>query len=63
MSEHKAKIERERQAQEAAALKKAKESALFVEMLNDIYKLNPEFAARREAALQVSLIKLRGRFV
>jgi len=52
MAEIKAQYEREKQAQEAARIKRANEAALVAEMLREMYRLNPEFAARREAVLQ-----------
>ena len=52
MAEIKAQYEREKQAQEAARIKQANEAALVAEMLREMYRLNPEFAARREAVLQ-----------
>ena len=52
MAEIKAQYEREKQAKEAARIKRANEAALVAEMLREMYRLNPEFAARREAVLQ-----------
>ena len=58
MAEIKAQYEREKQAQEAAKLKRANEAALVAEMLREMYRLNPEFAARREAVLQAGICSL-----
>ena len=55
MAEIKAQYEREKQAKEAARIKRANEAALVAEMLREMYRLNPEFAARREAVLQVRI--------
>ena len=52
MAEIKAQYEREKQAKEAARIKRANEAALVAEMLREMYRLNPEFTARREAVLQ-----------
>jgi hypothetical protein len=56
MAEIKARREREKQEQEAAKAKQANEAALIAEMLREMYKLNPEFAARRQDALQVRYV-------
>lgn len=56
MAEIKAKYEREKQAKEAARIKRANEAALVAEMLKEMYQLNPEFAARREAVLQAGFL-------
>ena len=56
MAEIKAQYEREKQAQEAARIKRANEAALVAEMLREMYRLNPEFAARREAVLQAGYV-------
>lgn len=58
MAEIKAQCEREKQAQEAARIKQANEAALVAEMLREMYRLNPEFAARREAVLQAGYVSL-----
>ena len=55
MAEIKAQYEREKQAQEAAKIKRVNEATLVAEMLREMYRLNPEFAARREAVLQVRI--------
>jgi len=52
MAEIKAQHEREKQEQEAARMKRAKETAMVAEMLKEIHRLNPEFVARRQAVLQ-----------
>jgi DnaJ family protein C protein 17 len=52
MAEIKAQRERQKQEQEAAKAKREKEAATVAEMLKEMYKLNPEFAARRQAVLQ-----------
>jgi len=52
MAEIKARREREKQEQEAARVKREKEATLVAEMLTEMYRLNPEFAARRQAVLQ-----------
>ncbi|KAF8817483.1 DnaJ-domain-containing protein [Phlegmacium glaucopus] len=52
MAEIKAQREREKQEQEAAKAKRAKEAVLVAEMLREMNRLNPEFAARRQAVLQ-----------
>ena len=52
MAEIKAQFERQKQEQEAAKAKRAKEAATVAEMLREMYRLNPEFAARRQAVLQ-----------
>lgn len=56
MAEIKAQYEREKQAQEAARIKRENEAAMVEEMLKEMYRLNPEFAARREAVLQAGYI-------
>lgn len=56
MLENKTKIEREKRAKEEALEKMRKEAAMVADMLQEMYRLNPEFAARREAALQVCII-------
>ncbi|KAJ3517739.1 hypothetical protein NLJ89_g296 [Agrocybe chaxingu] len=58
MAEFNAKLERGRKAREEAVAKMAREAAVVSEMLKDMYALNPEFAARRQAALQVCLYLL-----
>jgi len=45
-------LEREKSAKEAALEKMKMEAAMVAEMLKGMYQSNPEFAARREAALQ-----------
>lgn len=60
MAEIKAQYEREKQAKEAARIKRANEDALVAEMLREMYRLNPEFAARREAVLQVGFFGILG---
>jgi len=52
MAEIRAQCERQKQEQEAAKAKREKEAATVAEMLKEMYKLNPEFAARRQAVLQ-----------
>jgi glutamyl-tRNA reductase len=52
MAEIKAQCERRKQELEAAKAKREKEAAMVAEMLKEMYRLNPEFAARREAVLQ-----------
>jgi DnaJ family protein C protein 17 len=52
MAENKAKIEHEKLAKEEAMEKMKKEAAMVADMLKEMYRLNPEFAARREAVLQ-----------
>ena len=53
MAENNAKIEREKRAKEEALEKMRREAAMVADMLQEMYRLNPEFAARRKAALQV----------
>jgi hypothetical protein len=56
IAENKARIEREKRAKEEALEKMRREAAMVADMLQEMYRLNPEFAARREAALQVCII-------
>ena len=58
MAEIKAQYEREKQAKdsEAARIKRANEAALVADMLREMYRLNPEFAARRQAVLQAGYV-------
>ena len=58
MAELKAHVERNKRELEAVDLKRTREAALVNEMLQEIYRMNPEFAARRQAVLQVSFIDL-----
>lgn len=53
MAEMKAQRERVKQEQDAAKEKRAKEAAMVAEMLREMYRLNPELAARRQGVLQV----------
>jgi hypothetical protein len=57
MAENRAKIEGEKRAKEEAMEKKKREAEMVADMLKEMYRLNPEFAARREAALQVRIIR------
>lgn len=52
MAEIKAQRERGKQEQEAAKVKRAEEATMVTEMLKEMYRLSPEFAARRQAVLQ-----------
>ncbi|KAF8159594.1 DnaJ domain-containing protein [Crassisporium funariophilum] len=52
LAEFNAKLEREKRAQEEAMAKMARDAAVVADMLKEMYQLNPEFAARRQAALQ-----------
>jgi len=52
MAEMKAQRERVKQEQDAAKEKRAKETAMVAEMLREMYRLNPELAARRQGVLQ-----------
>ncbi|PPR00517.1 hypothetical protein CVT26_009903 [Gymnopilus dilepis] len=45
-------LERERRAKEEALAKMKKDAELLAQMLKEMHQANPEFAARREAALQ-----------
>jgi hypothetical protein len=56
MAENNAKIEREKRAKEEVLEKMKREAAMVADMLQEMYRLNPEFAARREAALQDCII-------
>lgn len=56
MAELKAQEECKKREQEAVELKRKKESVLVNEMVQEIYRMNPEFAARRQGVLQVSYI-------
>ncbi|KAF8967672.1 DnaJ domain-containing protein [Flammula alnicola] len=47
-----AQLAREKREKQEALEKMAKEAAMVSEMLQEMYQLNPEFAARRQAALQ-----------
>jgi F0F1-type ATP synthase membrane subunit b/b' len=55
MAAFKAELEREKREKQEALEKMAKEAAMVSEMVQDMYQLNPEFAARRQAMLQVCL--------
>lgn len=52
---YKTELERQKRKKQEAAEKLAKEATMVTEMLQDMYQMNPEFAARREAVLQVSI--------
>ncbi|KAF8202221.1 DnaJ-domain-containing protein [Pholiota molesta] len=52
MAAFKAELEREKREKQEALEKMAKEAAMVSEMVQDMYQLNPEFAARRQAMLQ-----------
>jgi len=56
MAESRAKIEDEKRAKEEATEKVKREAAMVADMLKEMYRLNPEFAARREAVLQVRIV-------
>ncbi|KAF4610704.1 hypothetical protein D9613_006913 [Agrocybe pediades] len=47
-----AQIEREKRAQEEALEKMKREAEMVTDLLQQMYQSNPEFAARREAALK-----------
>lgn len=50
----KAELEREKREKQEALERMAREAAMVTELLQEMYQLNPEFAARRQAVLQVS---------
>lgn len=51
-----AEIEREKRAKQAAAEKLAMQATMVKDMLQEMYAMSPELAARKEAALQVRVI-------
>jgi len=51
-----AQIQREKRAREEALEKMKREADLVTDMLQQMYQSNPEFAARREAALKVWIV-------
>jgi len=56
MAELESGMERNKREIEAVDLKRTREASLVNEMLQEIYRMNPEFAARRQAVLQVSFL-------
>ena len=56
MAKNRAKIECEKRAKEEAVEKMKREAEMVADMLKEMYRLTPEFAARREAVLQVGII-------
>lgn len=46
-------LEREKRAKEEALAKIEREAEMLAQMLKEMHQSNPEFAARRQAALQV----------
>ncbi|KAF9531728.1 DnaJ domain-containing protein [Crepidotus variabilis] len=52
LKEIKSKMELQREEEAERLEKQDKEAQLVQDMLNEMYKMNPEFAKRREAALQ-----------
>jgi len=56
LSEFKAEVEKEQRARDLLKEKERRELELFDDILKTMYALAPEFSARREAALRVSLI-------
>lgn len=57
IAEQQAQIQREERAQEEALVNaKKRETEMVAELLKAMYDSNPEFAARRQAALEVRLL-------
>lgn len=54
-----AQIEREKREKQEALERMAKEAAMVSDMVKEMYEMNPEFAERRKAALQVSVTYCR----
>ena len=54
----KAELEREKREKQEALERMAREATMVTELLQEMYQLNPEFAARRQAVLQVSPLNL-----
>ncbi|KAF9480494.1 DnaJ-domain-containing protein [Pholiota conissans] len=52
MAAFRAELEREKREKQEALERMAKEAAMVSELVQDMYQLNPEFAARRQAVLQ-----------
>ncbi|KJA28123.1 hypothetical protein HYPSUDRAFT_62513 [Hypholoma sublateritium FD-334 SS-4] len=48
----KAELEREKREKQEVLERMAREAAMVTELLQEMYQLNPEFAARRQAVLQ-----------